>query len=292
MSRDDRCIPPSRRSAVCLIAILFAVVGNVVADDSIEQSAESAAGHTKSSIASAPWYDAESGKIVPIAVEPRVDDSVNRDSRWLPKPKTIAKKANTNTANNNATGNTTTGNGLFGSSVTLGNLFGWVLLGAIVSAIVGAIVYAVARAELSLPDRNAAKNGGPSSKGLPDEQMLERIKHLPPELRRTDVNLRTECERLMHEGRFEQAIILLLGHQLLLLDHNGLLRLSRGKTNGRYVRETRASDQASATWLRATADAFEQSYFGRHEIPAEVFGELWRQNELLESAARSYGESR
>lgn len=239
------------------------------------------------SLESTPWFDAEKTQIVPIAIKPRTDDSIHRDSRWLPKPEAVKKT--TPQANSATTANSGATNGLFGTSMSLGNLFGWVLLLVIAMAIVGAIVYAISRAEINLPDNTKAAGAGSKDGQLPDEQTLERIKHLPPELRRTDVNLRTECERLKNEGRFDQAIILLLGHQLLLLDRNGLLRLSRGKTNGRYVRETRTNDQGSATYLRATADAFEQSYFGRHEIPAEVFEELWKQNDLLESAANTFG---
>ena len=174
----------------------------------------------------------------------------------------------------------------------MGNLFGWVLLAASVMAIVGAIVYGVSRAELSLNERKRAGSSESTATELPDEQTLERIKHLPPELRRTDVNLRTECERLIGESQYEQAIILLLGHQLLLLDRYGLLRLSRGKTNGRYVRETRTHDESIARWLRETTDAFEQSYFGRHEIGGDVIQELWRQNELLESTVQALGAAK
>ncbi len=166
------------------------------------------------------------------------------------------------------------------------------LLIAIVMALVGAIVFAVSRAELNGSAIAGSDQGKKSDQDLPDEQMLERIKHLPPELRRTDVNLRTECERLMKEGMYEQAIILLLGHQLLLLDRNGLLRLGRGKTNGKYVRETHSCHHQCATWLRATADAFEQSYFGRHALSGEVFAELWTQNDQMETAATSYGEAK
>ncbi|MDV6033124.1 MAG: DUF4129 domain-containing protein [Phycisphaera sp. RhM] len=237
------------------------------------------------SLDSTPWYDPESRQLVPIELEIRQDDSIHRESRWLPKPKKIDRPDPSSNATNTGTAPAT---GLFGSSLTWGNLFGWVLLAVIVLGIVGITVYVVSRAELRMENRTSAAAAS-RAKGLPDEQTLERIKHLPPELRRTDVNLRTECERLMHEGRFDQAIILMLGHQLLLLDRNGLLRLSRGKTNGRYVRETRNHDDTIATWLRATADAFEQSYFGRHEISAHVFEQLWRQNEMLESATQAYG---
>ena len=252
------------------------------------QNVRTAGSDVSQSVADTPWYDAEQKQVRPITVQPRQDDSVHRDSRWLPKPKTIARPESIDSTSSTAGGNAST-DGLFGTSLTIGNVFGWVLLAATVMAVVGIIVYGISRAELSMADRKASGSSDADGSGLPDEQTLERIKHLPPELRRTDVNLRTECERLMNERCFEQAIILLLGHQLLLLDSNGLLRLSRGKTNGRYVRDTRTNDESCAGWLRQTADAFEQSYFGRHEIPAEVFAQLWRQNEMLESSAQSYG---
>ncbi|QEF99413.1 hypothetical protein Mal15_34770 [Stieleria maiorica] len=237
------------------------------------------------SLDTTPWYDSESKQLVPIELKIRQDDSIHRDSRWLPKPKKVKQ---TTPSNNSATNPGATTGGLFGTSFTWSNLFGWALLAVIVMGMVGLTVYAVSRAELRMDNRSSI-NRQSDSQALPDEHTLERIKHLPPELRRTDVNLRSECERLMGEGRFDQAVILLLGHQLLLLDRSGLLRLSRGKTNGRYVRETRSHHEPIATWLRATADAFEQSYFGRHEIPASVFEQLWRQNELLESATQTYG---
>ena len=235
------------------------------------------------SLRKAPWFDAESEQATPIKVNPRIDDSIHRDSRWTPKPRKLRRARKPTTT---ATGGG--GGGLFGTGFTLGNLLGWVLLVVLMIGIIGAIAYVMSRAELQFGG-NADANSDSAKDGLPDAQMLERIKHLPPELRRTDVNLRTECERLMKENRFDQAIILLLGHQLLLLDQNGLLRLNRGKTNGRYVRETRSHDPQSAAWLRETADAFEQSYFGRHDIPQLAFQQLWRQNEELETTARRFG---
>ena len=289
--RQTRVINASPRCLIALAVIVLALVvlpslsGHVAcAGVAPSQTIEVDASVTES-LDSAPWYDPESRQLVPIELEIRQDDSIHRESRWLPKPKKIDRP---DPSSNAATTGAAPSTGLFGTSVTWGNLFGWVLLAVIVLGIVGVTVYAVSRAELRMENRSSAVAAS-RAKGLPDEQTLERIKHLPPELRRTDVNLRTECERLMHEGRYDQAIILMLGHQLLLLDRNGLLRLSRGKTNGRYVRETRNHHETIATWLRATADAFEQSYFGRHEISAHVFEQLWRQNEMLESATQAYG---
>nr|WP_286178119.1 DUF4129 domain-containing protein [Rhodopirellula sp. JC639] len=279
-----------RPANLWLHMVALAMVATLCASRGVSQSpdrpnaSEDPAGVSQS-LDTTPWYDAESKQLVPIELKVRQDDSIHRESRWLPKPKKIKQTA---ASNNTAANPGATTGGLLGTSFSWSNLFGWMMLAVIVMGMVGLTVYAVSRAELRMQDRTSSTSPS-DSKALPDEHTLERIKHLPPELRRTDVNLRNECERLMSEGRFDQAIILLLGHQLLLLDRNGLLRLSRGKTNGRYVRETRGHHEAIAAWLRATADAFEQSYFGRHEIPAGVFEQLWRQNEMLESATQTYG---
>jgi hypothetical protein len=61
-----------------------------------------------------------------------------------------------------------------------------------------------------------------------------------------------------------------------------MLRLNRGKTNRKYVRETRGADRESAKRLQGTVTAFERSYFGRHVITQSEFADLWRANEELE----------
>lgn len=224
------------------------------------------------------WYDADTGEIVPVHVTPVTDDSMNRNSRWLPQAKRVAKPAApTNTGGGGTTG---TGTGLFGTSLSIGNLFGWLLLIAIVAGAIALLLFAISKTEVDLTATKGRKSADLLKAS--DEQILERMKHLPAELRRTDVNLRSEAERLMNEGQFDQAIILLFGHQLLLLDRVGMLRLNRGKTNRRYVRETRRADPATAKRLKATVVAFERSYFGSHPITAMQFERLWKSNQELE----------
>jgi hypothetical protein len=157
------------------------------------------------------------------------------------------------------------------------------LLFAIIVAAIGGLAYALSKAEVDVSGNPPSIAGNHSR--LPDEQTIQRMKHLPAELRRLDVNLRSEAERLMKEGRFDQAIILLFGHQLLLLDQVGMLRLNRGKTNRKYVRETRSLDADAANQLDATVTAFERSYFGRHLISRSEFEALWLANSELERAA-------
>lgn len=233
------------------------------------------------------WFDADTGQVVPVDVKPEVDDSLNRNSRWLPQAKRV-KQPDTSTTGGGGGGGGGGGAGLFGSGLTIGNLFGWLLLVALVAAAVGLLAYVLSRAEFD--PASGSSSGTADLARAPDQQTIERMKHLPAELRRTDVNLRSEAERLMKQGQYDQAIILLFGHQLLLLDRVGMLRLNRGKTNRKYVRETRAADANAARWLQGTVTAFERSYFGGHAITHEQFARLWQANSLLEQAVQRRAE--
>ena len=113
--------------------------------------------------------------------------------------------------------------------------------------------------------------------------MIERMKQLPAELRMVTGDLRAETLRCLAGGDYSRAIILLFGHQLLMLDKAGSLRLTRGKTNGRYVRETRANNPPAAAHFTSTVDAFERCYFGKHPITRAEMEELWKSNLKLEA---------
>jgi len=231
------------------------------------------------------WFDAEKNSLKPVDVEPRTDDSLNRNSRWLPKPPRVKNNNGPNSnqlPQQNTGGAAGPGSGLFNTGLSTLNVLGWLVLGIVVLAGVAMIFYVLSRAELQT--KNVGKGGKTVLSGTtPDEQTLERMKHLPKELRRTDVNLRSEAQRLMQDSQYDQAIILLFAHQLLLLDRYGMLRLNRGKTNRKYIRETRGTNEAVADCLESTVASFERSYFGRHKITRNEFAETWRLNEQLET---------
>lgn len=226
------------------------------------------------------WYDSNSDSIRPVIVQEFTDDSVNRGSRWLPKPKKLKKKSDTASSTATQAG---TSNGVFGTDLTVANIIGWLILALVICVLIGGLVYAFSRAEVDLDGKSNKTKQSDLDNAAPDEQTLQRIKHLPAELRRTDVNLRSEARRLMEVGNYDQAIILLLGHQLILLDRATILRLNRGKTNGRYVREANVTAPSVADILKQTTTSFERSYFGRHSLDATTFQQLWQANESLEN---------
>lgn len=270
---------PKRMPLAFLSVFLFSSLASSQQIDGVETSPVSDALRTTV------WFDAEQNSLKPVDVKPQTDDSLNRDSRWLPKPPPVKKSKSVSPAAAPAQANTggaaVTGTGLFNTGLSALNLLGWLTLGIVVLGGVAAIFYALSRAETQT--KKIGKGGRKALSGkTPDEQTIERMKHLPKELRRTDVNLRSEAQRLMQAAQYDQAIILLFAHQLLLLDRYGMLRLNRGKTNRKYIRETRAANEQVANCIETTIASFERSYFGRHKITRNEFADTWRLNEQLE----------
>ncbi|MCH1439500.1 MAG: DUF4129 domain-containing protein [Rubripirellula sp.] len=270
---------PKRMALAFLSVFFFSSLASSQQIDGVETSPVSDALRTTV------WFDAEQNSLKPVDVKPQTDDSLNRDSRWLPKPPPVKKSKSVSPAAAPAQANTggaaVTGTGLFNTGLSALNLLGWLTLGIVVLGGVAAIFYALSRAEMQT--KKIGKGGRKALSGkTPDEQTIERMKHLPKELRRTDVNLRSEAQRLMQAAQYDQAIILLFAHQLLLLDRYGMLRLNRGKTNRKYIRETRAANEQVAKCIETTIASFERSYFGRHKITRNEFADTWRLNEQLE----------
>lgn len=223
---------------------------------------------------STPWFDADESRVVPVQLAPEFEDSENRSSRWLPKAERVAKPLASSSSGSGGTG------------WTWGNIFATGLLAIIFVAIVVGLLYAFANAEVNLGPRYGQANGRIAT----DQQTIERIQELPAELGLVEGDLREQAVYWMQMGRFDRAIVALFGHQLLLLDRATLLRLARGKTNGRYVRETHAADARSGEILSDTVTAFERSYFGRHAISHDQFSRLWAANEQLEQYVQTHFE--
>lgn len=224
-------------------------------------------------VADSVWYDADAQELLPASIaEPSVDAG-NRDSRWLarPKPPATTSSWNWNWPNWN-----------------LGRLIGWAVLIGLLIALVTMLLWAFQQSEFDLTDGSTRKRGSLAGTSL-DVRTQQRMSQLPAELRGTRRDPKEMAIELMRAGNFDAALVCLFGHQLLLLDRAGWLRLTRGKTNGQYVRETRPKNANAAEILRSTVAAFERSYFGRHAITQDQFERLWERNTELESLV-SQGE--
>ncbi|MDX1945503.1 MAG: DUF4129 domain-containing protein, partial [Pirellulaceae bacterium] len=104
---------------------------------------------------------------------------------------------------------------------------------------------------------------------------VDRVQALPFQLRRATGDFLAEARRLYEAGNYSEAIIYLFSHQLVALDRQHVIRLAKGKTNRQYVRETRQRPVLREI-LERTMVAFEDVFFGHHELSRERFEACWQ----------------
>ncbi len=268
-------VPPRKSTgAIVVLLLLISCLSSSVALAQ-NDAAESVSRPSAETLRSTPWYDADEQRVIPVTVRPQADDSLNRDSRWLPKAERVRS------ASKPASSTTSAWNW------PSGQIFAWLILGALLIVIVAALVYGFSQAEIELGPRASLQR---RLSEAPDEQMIQRMQELPAELRHVTGNLRDQTVQLIQAGRYDLAIITLFGHQLLLLDQAGMLRLSRGKTNGRYIRETRSVDNSAAGLFQRTVGEFERCYFGRYSLVKDEMERLWQDNLELEGIVHARHE--
>lgn len=105
-------------------------------------------------------------------------------------------------------------------------------------------------------------------------RQIDRLEALPFQVKRPDADLLAEARRQYERGNYGEAIIYLFSHQLVQLDKSQHLTLAKGKTNRQYLREIASIDGLRAI-LEQTTVAFEEVFFGRHQLPRERFEACW-----------------
>jgi hypothetical protein len=214
------------------------------------------------------WIDDETGSLRPIQVRPPRRDVANRSSDWegqAKAPRTLTPP----------------------SVSPVKRVFGWAVLIIGMFLLVIGLLFLYRRIEpLMFRERHDDFEARPGVGSV----LIERIMQLPSEIIAKTTDLRGEAERFMQAGRWEEAIAALYGHQLMLLDRRGWLRLHRGKTNRRYLEETHSHSSKAHGILDETIWAFEASYFGRRAPKPEQVMELWAKNRELESVVQGDGE--
>lgn len=275
------------RYCVLLGFFLVSALTCVAAETSRGDGTGSAAGNPEvveslDAMGNLPWYDRESGGVAPIKVEPRVDDSVNRDSRWLPKPpKPAANPANpANPAGSGGSSSTLPG------AISGMEILGWVVVGGLMMLVVGLLVFTFLRMEGS-ETGSAAGGSAPEER---EQDFKTRLEKLPVEVRRPSGDLLEEADRLAAAGQIDEAIIYLFGHRLLQLDRHHVIRLARGKTNRQYLAEMVGRNELRSI-MRETVDVFEASYFGRYSVTSERFAKLRGDQTVFETLLASLREA-
>ncbi|MEM9364878.1 MAG: DUF4129 domain-containing protein [Planctomycetota bacterium] len=219
-------------------------------------------------VAESVWFNQEQGELRPLDIQDDRRDANNRDSRWQATPQANA-----------------TGWGAWNFAGQLWQVLGWLLLATFFATLVVILCYVFESSDFRFDTTFESASGA----GIPQSARItrRRMAELPQELQHDDTDLRARAEEAMRNGEHERALIFLFGHQLLLLDAVGWLRLTRGKTNRQYVREARRGHANASSILAGTVNQFERSYFGKHAVSASEFEELWRANRELEASTQS-----
>jgi len=143
----------------------------------------------------------------------------------------------------------------------------WGILAVLVIGVIGLIVWAIINREQTNNDPGLPSR--PSD--LSEEQRLE---ELPVQLDPAFQNLLDRVRECYDNGDYNQAIIYLFSYKLIQLDKKHLIRLTRGKTNHQYLREVTGHNQLQDT-LRLTVRAFEDVFFGNHDLTKSRFQQCW-----------------
>ena len=216
-----------------------------VPHDGVEWGRESLESHSD-----LPWYNPSEDRLQRIDVAPNKDDE-NRHSHWEAAEKTAAQSTTTRD-----------GSGFWTVMETLA----WIVLGSLLGLLIWILVRAAMRSDLAKRRGEKAAESAPVAKN--------RIEDLPVPLSPQHHDLLSAARAYQAAGDFAKAIIYAFAHQLVELDKHHLIQLSKGKTNRQYLAELRRQPVFTEL-LRPTMLAFEDVFFGHHDLSPQRFQACW-----------------
>lgn len=205
-----------------------------------------------------PWYDAQRDELRRVDVAPRRDSAAaNRDSTWEEDEDSAASNWQFDFA------------GIPDLFWSIMQGLAWTLLAALLIGLAALLVWAFLRSE--------GRWGGGDGTELSIRRAsdVDRVESLPFQLKRPQSDLLAEARRQYQAGNYGEAIIYLFSYQLVQLDKQQLIHLTKGKTNRQYLREIRRRPVLSGL-LENTMVAFEDVFFGHHALERERFETCWR----------------
>lgn len=157
----------------------------------------------------------------------------------------------------------------------------WLLIALVLAMLVWLFVRAYRRRT-----KAAAPVAEPQAESPEEER--RRYEALPAGVGRRRTGLLEEARRQYLAGNYDEAVIYLFSHQLVLLDRTHLIHLARGKTNRQYLRELGPRDLLERLLAR-TIVAFEDVFFGGQSIGRERFESCWNRLDQFEALAGREG---
>jgi hypothetical protein len=248
------------RSLLSHLVLLLAGILLLAPAPAVAQEHDSAVEDARESLGTGgafPWYDRQADAPRPLRLKHVEDDSEGRKSTAVAKPATPTTRRPPNLS-------------WLGTILQVTGI-------AVLVALLVLVVVLITRAFLSGEVTETA-----GSRVVETSQDVDRVEHLPFQLRKPTGDFLSEARRLYEAGDYSQAILYLYSHFLVQLDRQHVIRLAKGKTNRQYLRETR-SRPILFPILEITMVSFEDVFFGHHKISREQFEASW--NRLAEFEA-------
>ena len=110
-----------------------------------------------------------------------------------------------------------------------------------------------------------------------------KLSDLPFEVEQPIAGLKAQADYYRNKQDYRNAMIYLFSYLLVECDTAGCIRLARGKTNHRYVRELKGYPEVQNPFKRVV-ELFEEAFFGRKEISKERFEAIWNELPVIEQA--------
>ena len=201
-----------------------------------------------------PWYDSDSDSLKPSSAPGRPASSVSNRNRIPPlqvKPRgqQVVKPVAAPVATTGGGGGTM---GTIGTSIIY-------VVGAILALIlIGLLVYGFLKLE-------ADDAGTEADSKKKKRKIRDHVKHLPFEIEEEDGDFESFADKAFREGDYSKAVIYLFADVLVAMSEAGLVRLQRGKTNRQYLNEVWDYGEVRP-YYRKVMTAFEDAFFGKHEI--------------------------
>ena len=249
--------PTEAYRARLALVLLMAVAASLRADDSTDDPAVDAGRKALRDSATYPWYDSETDELRDLHASSKAkDDTDTRKTGWqweLPAVKPV---------------NVSPPSWQF---PTLWTIVQYTAIAVLVALIVGLVVLLI-RYFLKMEE---ASSGGSDLSFDEQAAEIDRVEQLPFVVRRPTGDFLSEARALYEQGRFAEAIIYLYSYELVQLDRHQHIHLSKGKTNRQYLREIR-SEPTLRGMLHRTMIAFEDVFFGHHDLDRSRFEECWQ----------------
>lgn len=230
-------------------ALAFAQDQRLTAEDAeaLEQARNALGGRT-----SYPFYDAQQDDVKRIDVRARAEKKPEKNNTtWTQKTAPAAAPPRLG----------------FSGFGTVFQFLGLTVLAVIIIALVVLLVKAFLQGEQTQTQ---------GATFIDTSSDIDRVEDLPFQLNKPTGDFLSEAQRLYEAGKYSEAIVYLFSYQLVALDKRHVIRLTKGKTNRQYLRETRSREPLKQV-LQRTMISFEDVFFGHHQLSRERFEESWRQ---------------